>query len=87
MRFNYKATTNDGKAITGSAEATNRAALIATLRKQNVHPILIEPAKKTKGFRLLAPKKKIKLLDLVIFTRQLSTMISAGVTQRRNSGP
>lgn len=79
MRFNYKATTNDGKTITGSADAANRQALIATLRKQNVHPILIENAKRKRKGDLFGPKKKIKLADLVIFTRQLSTMISAGV--------
>lgn len=84
MRFNYKATTNDGKTISGSAEAANRAALIATLRKQDVHPILIESAKGKKGLKLFAPKKKVKLLDLVIFTRQLSTMISAGVPLTRS---
>lgn len=84
MRFNYQATTNDGKTISGSAEAANRAALIATLRKQNVHPVLIEAARNKPGNKLFAPKKKIKLLDLVIFTRQLSTMISAGVPLTRS---
>lgn len=84
MRFNYQATTNDGKTISGSAEAANRAALISTLRKQNVHPVLIETAKNKSGSKLFAPKKKVKLLDLVIFTRQLSTMISAGVPLTRS---
>jgi len=84
MRFNYKATTNDGKTISGSAEAANKATLIATLRKQNVHPILVEAAKSKKKGQLFGPKKKIKLLDLVIFTRQLSTMISAGVPLTRS---
>lgn len=84
MRFNYKATTNDGKTITGSADAANKQALIAILRKQNVHPILIESAKSKHKGALFGKKKKIKLLDLVIFTRQLSTMISAGVPLTRS---
>ena len=84
MRFNYKATTDDGKTITGSADALNKQALIAILRKQNVHPVLIESAKTKKKGQLFGPKKKIKLLDLVIFTRQLSTMISAGVPLTRS---
>lgn len=84
MRFNYQATTNDGKTISGSAEAANRATLIATLRKQNVHPVLIEATRNKSGSKLFAPKKKVKLLDLVIFTRQLSTMISAGVPLTRS---
>ena len=84
MRFNYKATTNEGKTISGSAEAGSKAILVATLRKQNVHPILIEVAKTKKRGQLFGPKKTIKLLDLVIFTRQLSTMISAGVPLTRS---
>lgn len=50
------------------------------LHKQNIHPVLItidKPHGKAKS--LFGPRKKVKLNDLVIFTRQLSTMISAGV--------
>lgn len=84
MLFNYKATTQDGRSISGTAEAASRGALLALLHKQNVRPVLIEVAKgsgKKKGF---SGKKKIKLTDLVIFTRQLSTMISAGVPLARS---
>ncbi len=84
MLFNYKATTADGRLISGTAEAVNRAALLALLHKQNVRPVLIEMSKsKSKGGKF-SGKKKIKLADLVIFTRQLSTMISAGVPLARS---
>ena len=84
MLFNYKATTTDGRLISGTAEAVNRAALLALLHKQNVRPVLIEMSKsKSKGGKF-SGKKKIKLADLVIFTRQLSTMISAGVPLARS---
>ena len=84
MLFNYKATTPDGRTISGTAEAVNRAALLTLLHKQNVRPVLIEMSKnKTKGGKF-SGKKKIKLADLVIFTRQLSTMISAGVPLARS---
>lgn len=80
MRFTYTATTKDGKTIQGSAEATDRAALVATLNKQDMHPIVIKLAgqagKKKRG-------KKVKLKELVVFTRQLSTMITAGVPLTR----
>lgn len=85
MHFTYKATSKDGKTISGSAEAVNRQALLALLRKQGVHPVLIEAGKskgKVGGF--FGPKKKVKLNELVIFTRQLSTMISAGVPLARS---
>ncbi len=80
MQFNYTATNADGKSISGNAEAADRQALIALIRKQGLHPVVIQAGKGKKTSKsLFGPKKKVKLGDLVIFTRQLSTMISAGV--------
>lgn len=76
MRFSYTAL-KDGKTIQGSADAVDQDALIASLNKQGAKPIIIK-VESTKN----NPKKsggKVKLHDLVVFTRQLSTMISAGV--------
>src|SRR5947209_3743003 len=84
MLFSYKATTKSGKTITGTAEAADKQALLAMLHRQDVHPLLIEVAKGSKSKSLFGPKKKIKLSDLVVFTRQLSTMISAGVPLARS---
>ncbi len=85
MHFNYKATTKEGKTVSGSADAVNRQAMLALLHKQGVHPVLIEAGKsKGKPGGLFGPKKKVKLNELVIFTRQLSTMISAGVPLARS---
>jgi type IV pilus assembly protein PilC len=86
MQFSYKARTRDGKTISGTAEATDRNAFVEALGKQGAHPILIHEqkagkagGKKKGGFF----KPKVKLRDLVVFTRQLSTMISAGVPLTR----
>lgn len=85
MLFTYKATTKEGKSISGTAEATDKQSLIALLAKQGIHPILIKTASgKAKSGSLFGPKKKVKLQDLVVFTRQLSTMISAGVPLARS---
>lgn len=85
MRFTYKANTKDGRTISGSAEAVDRQALLALLHKQELHPVLVEVSKgKHKIDGLFSKKKKVKLGDLVIFTRQLSTMISAGVPLARS---
>ncbi len=85
MQFSYKAIAKDGKTVSGSADAASKSALLSLLRKQGLHPILIE-AKKSKGSfgTLFGPSKKVKLTELVIFTRQLSTMISAGVPLARS---
>lgn len=87
MRFIYKATTKEGKTISGSAEAASKQALLAMLHKQGVHPVLVKTnkgGKKAAGRLFSNQSKKIKLNDLVIFTRQLSTMISAGVPLARS---
>lgn len=85
MKFAYKATTKDGRIISGSVEAASKQALIDTLRKQGVQPVLIEADKRKHLLNnLFSPKKKVKLSDLVVFTRQLSTMISAGVPLTRS---
>ncbi len=75
MRFTYTAT-KDGKTIQGSAEAISQEALVAMLSKQGARPLTIKISGKRTDNKT---KAKVKLRDLVIFTRQLSTMISAGV--------
>lgn len=85
MQFTYKATTKDDKTVSGSAEAINRPALLALLHKQGLRPLVIEADKgKHKSGSLFGAKKKVKLNDLVIFTRQMSTMVSAGVPLARS---
>lgn len=85
MKFTYKAITKDGKNIAGTFEAANKEALIAALAKQGARPILIHAAaggSGKPGFNLFRPK--VKLRDLVMFTRQLSTLVSAGVPLTRS---
>lgn len=81
MKFSYTATNKDGKTIQGVAEAADRDSLVSMLSKQGAHPIVIKAdgsgAGKTKR------GKKVKSKDLVMFTRQLSTMVSAGVPLTR----
>jgi type IV pilus assembly protein PilC len=85
MLFTYKATSASGKTITGTAEAASKQDLLAMLHKQNIHPLFIKAGKgHGKSKSIFGPKKKVKLSDLVIFTRQLSTMISAGVPLARS---
>lgn len=85
MKFAYKAL-KDGKAVNGTAEAETKEALVSSLSKQGIHPLVIKLDKSKGGgsFLKLGTSKKIKLSDLVIFTRQLSTMISAGVPLARS---
>lgn len=85
MLFTYTATNIEGKSLSGTVEASDRQALINLLRKQGLHPVVVQANNGKRGSKsLFGPKKKVKLNDLVIFTRQLSTMISAGVPLGRS---
>jgi type IV pilus assembly protein PilC len=88
MQFTYKATNKEGKAVGGTAEAVDRAGLLSMLHKQGLQPVSVKAqgANKARSAKGLfgAGKKKVKLADLVVFTRQLSTMISAGVPLARS---
>jgi type IV pilus assembly protein PilC len=80
--FKYTATTPEGKQLSGSVEARSKEAVINTLRNQNLRPLTVV-AERKKLSEINIGKKGVKRKELVIFTRQLSTMISAGVPLNR----
>lgn len=86
MRFTYQATNQEGKTVSGTYEAQDREALISTLSKQGLRPVLIKAGSGESKGNLLKNifKPKVKLRDLVMFTRQLSTLVSAGVPLPRS---
>jgi type IV pilus assembly protein PilC len=77
MKFFYTATNKENKTVQGTMEAADRQTVAGNLRKQGLTPILVklDSSKDGKGKR----KRKIKIRELVVFTRQMSTMVSAGV--------
>ncbi|MGZ6004615.1 MAG: type II secretion system F family protein [Candidatus Saccharimonadales bacterium] len=80
MDFRYTAIAKDGKTITGTSAAASKEALISSLSKQGLHPIIVKrDTSKTNFASKLKFGQKVPLKDLVVFTRQLSTMVSAGV--------
>jgi type IV pilus assembly protein PilC len=85
MRFEYTARTKEGKTVSGTFEGVNRDALMTALTKQGAKPLLIKNADGVKGDKKNGFfKPKVKLKEVVIFTRQLSTMVSAGVPLPRS---
>ncbi len=81
MKFTYTATTKEGKTVNGVADAADRNALVSMLNKQGLRPVVVKLESAKAGRRGRA--KKVKLKEIVIFTRQLSTMITAGVPLTR----
>lgn len=79
--FSYKAKTKLGELIEEKIEAENQKVLIEQLHRQNLYPIKIEEVvpstKKHRSTRIRF--KKINQRELVIFTRQLSDLIRAGI--------
>lgn len=80
--FYYIATDNANNTKTGTLDAIDRAGAIATLNRQNLRPISIKEGDGKKGQFGLGDffgKNKVPADALVLFTRQLSAMVSAGV--------
>jgi type IV pilus assembly protein PilC len=82
MKFTYTAINKDGSSVQGSAEAASKEALAASLSRQGARPLVIKQEKGV-GNMVLFGGDKVKLKDLAGFTRQLSTMVSAGVPLTR----
>lgn len=73
--FLYKGVDKKGKRVEGEITGTNPAIVKAQLLKQGIRAQNVR--KKPKP--LFGGKKKIKPLDIAIFTRQMATMMKAGV--------
>lgn len=82
-KFLYIATNATRKTVTGTTDQADRASVIAALRKQDLRPISIKESSNiaASGFSIgnLLNSNKIKTDHLVMFTRQLSAMVGAGV--------
>jgi type IV pilus assembly protein PilC len=73
--YKYKTTIN-GKAQKGEIEAENEQGALAKLKQKN---ITVTSVKKKSESAFLNNKKPITERDIVIFTRQFSTMVDAGL--------
>lgn len=79
MKLSYKAIGKDGKKIQGIIEAKDVKEASIFLRKKELVPISVRPKGKTMG-GAFSFFQKINPSDVVFFTRQLSLMISSGLT-------
>ena len=86
--FEYQVRDRAGKMVTGSIEAETQAAVATRLKQMGYAPISINEVN-NKGMRGdisipgLSRKKKIKLKDLAIMSRQFATMINSGLSLLR----
>ena len=74
--FAWEGTDKKGKKVKGESNASNPSMVKADLRRQGIVPVKV---RKKSALFSSAKKKKITPKDIAIFTRQLSTMMGAGV--------
>lgn len=89
MLFSYKARSTDGSMVQGQIESSDRFALARDLRNKGQTPISIEEKKKSSfDFmeKLNSLFSRVKTQDLIIFTKNLSGMIKAGLSLYRALG-
>jgi type IV pilus assembly protein PilC len=91
-KFNYTAVTKDGADIKGTIEAVNLTDALMKIKEKGYFPSEVIPAQlsaKKKMFWgslleklsfLKLTERKVKEIDLVIFTRQLSVLLDAGLS-------
>jgi type IV pilus assembly protein PilC len=77
-QFEWEGKTLTGEPKKGVSKASSGDALRSTLRKDGVILTKFTETKVAKSEKY-NPKKKIKKLHIVLFTRQLSTMITSGL--------
>ncbi len=85
-QYQYVATTeSSNKTTKGVIDAADEAGVMEVLKKQNLRPLSITVNKKSSSsFSRLFNSGTVKPDDLVIFTRQLSAMVGAGVPLLRS---
>ncbi|MDD5558825.1 type II secretion system F family protein [Candidatus Methylomirabilis sp.] len=77
--FVYRGRSRTGRVVAGRMEANTPEAVVAGLRQQRIFPISIKPQPKSIEFKIPGFGGRVKEKDLAVFTRQLATMIDAGL--------
>ena len=80
MKFKYSARNQQGELQVGVVEAASRQAAVAILSGHQLYVLSIEDAERqTLATRLSSWFSRVKSADLVIFARQLSTLLEAKI--------
>ena len=83
LMYEYRARDRSGSVHAGQMEASSSAAVAGTLREKGYIPLRIDEKKSSaleKEISIPGFKKKVKVKDVSIFSRQLATMVNSGLT-------
>ncbi|MFP5253732.1 MAG: type II secretion system F family protein [Actinomycetes bacterium] len=84
MQYAYKVRDAGGRFVEGKVEAASEAAVADKLRAMGYTPLEVKPANVGMQREIsFGRKKRVKLKDLAVFSRQFATMIDAGLTMLR----
>jgi len=73
--YKWEGKNRQGAPMSGQMAGQDAALVKAQLRKQGINPTKV----RKKGIEIFSSGKKIKPMDVAIFTRQMATMMKAGV--------
>ena len=73
--YKWEGKNRQGAMMSGEMPGQNIALIKAKLRQQGINPTKV----RKKGIELFGAGKKIKPMDIAVFTRQMATMMKAGV--------
>lgn len=79
MIFSYRAVDKKNEIVEATVEASDKPAAVEAIRKIGYRPLSVRPTRANSFFSTKKKAAKGKKDELVMFTRQLSAMISAGV--------
>jgi len=79
MDFKYTVLDKNGSRITSLANAESISVLVTQLKNQGFLPVEIKKIGSASIKRVISLNRKIKFNELVVFTRQLSSMINSGL--------
>ena len=82
--FRYRAVAADGRIVHGKLDATSREAALDRLQKDGHYPIETRPASRALEWRvrlddLHRSRTRVRRADVASFTRELATVVNAGV--------
>ncbi|MBZ0160603.1 type II secretion system F family protein [Candidatus Methylomirabilis sp.] len=77
--FAYRGRSQMGRVVAGRMEANTTEAVVAALRQQHIFPMSVKLQPKSIELKLPGFGRRVKEKDLTVFTRQLATMIDAGL--------
>jgi type IV pilus assembly protein PilC len=87
MTYAYKGRATDGKIVKGKVEAPSESAVVARLRTMSISPIEVSASTPGTGLQMELNlgflDKGVGLKDLAIMSRQMATMVGAGLSLLR----